>query len=82
VLSHHPAVAESAVVGRPDPVLGERVHAFVHAKAPVSAEELRAFCAERLADYKVPETIELTSDPLPRTANGKLQKAVLRARAR
>jgi acyl-CoA synthetase (AMP-forming)/AMP-acid ligase II len=82
VLSHHPAVAESAVVGRPDPVLGERVHAFVHAKAPVTAEALRAFCAERLADYKVPETIELTPEPLPRNANGKLQKAALRERVR
>jgi acyl-CoA synthetase (AMP-forming)/AMP-acid ligase II len=78
VLSHHPAVAESAIVGRPDPVLGERVHAVVHATAPVTAEELRAFCAARLADYKVPETIELSPDPLPRNANGKLQKAALR----
>lgn len=80
VLLHHEAVAESAVIGRPDPVLGERVHAFVHAKAPVTADALRAFCAERLADYKVPETIELTPDPLPRNANGKLQKGVLRER--
>jgi len=78
-LSHHPAVAECAVVGRPDPVLGERVHAFVHATAPTTEAELRAFCAERLADYKVPETIEFTPSPLPRNANGKLQKAVLRA---
>jgi O-succinylbenzoic acid--CoA ligase len=78
VLSHHPAVAESAVVGRPDPVLGERVHAVVHATAPVTAEELRTFCAARLADYKVPETIELSPDPLPRNANGKLQKGALR----
>jgi acyl-CoA synthetase (AMP-forming)/AMP-acid ligase II len=82
VLSHHPAVAESAVIGRPDPVLGERVHAFVHPKAPVAAEELRAFCAARLADYKVPETIELMPEPLPRNANGKLQKQVLRERVR
>ncbi|MBX6370079.1 MAG: long-chain fatty acid--CoA ligase, partial [Rhodospirillales bacterium] len=67
---------------RPDPVLGERVHAFVYPKAPVAAEELRAFCAARLADYKVPETIELTPEPLPRNANGKLQKQVLRERVR
>ena len=82
VLSHHPAVAESAVIGRPDPVLGERVHAVVHPRAPVTADALRAFCAEHLADYKVPETIELSPDPLPRNANGKLQKAALRERMR
>jgi long-chain acyl-CoA synthetase len=80
VLAHHASVAESAVIGRPDPVLGERVHAVVFAKAAVTAEALRAFCAERLADYKVPETIELAPEPLPRNANGKLQKALLRAR--
>jgi len=83
VLSHHPGVVECAVVARPDPVLGERVHAFVLARdRGVSADDLRAYCAERMADYKVPETIELVADPLPRNANGKLQKAILRERAR
>jgi len=83
VMSYHPGVVECAVVGRPDPVLGERVQAFVVPRdAGVTAEALRAFCAERMADYKVPEVIELVSDPLPRNANGKVQKAVLRERAR
>ncbi|HXP76133.1 MAG TPA: class I adenylate-forming enzyme family protein [Stellaceae bacterium] len=83
VLSHHPGVLECAVVGRPDPILGERVQAFVRPRdRDVTAEELRAFCAERMADYKVPEAIELIAEPLPRNANGKLQKAVLRERAR
>jgi long-chain acyl-CoA synthetase len=81
-LSHHPGVLECAVVGRPDPVLGERVQAFVRPRDPgVSAEEIRAFCAARMADYKVPEVIEFVADPLPRNANGKLQKAELRKRA-
>jgi long-chain acyl-CoA synthetase len=78
VLGHHPAVIESAVIGIADPVLGERVKAFVHPREPVTAAELRAFCAERLADYKVPEAIVVTAAPLPRNANGKLQKAKLR----
>ena len=83
VLSSHEGVLECAVVGRPDPILGERVQAFVrHRDGGVTAEALRAFCAERMADYKVPEVIELVAEPLPRNANGKLQKAVLRERAR
>jgi long-chain acyl-CoA synthetase len=44
----------------------------------VSAEALRAWCAERLSDYKVPETIDLTAEPLPRNANGKVMKRQLR----
>ncbi|HEU4351999.1 MAG TPA: class I adenylate-forming enzyme family protein [Burkholderiales bacterium] len=78
VLSHHPAVLESAVVAKPCPVLGERVHAFVTLKQPASADDLKRYCAERLADYKVPETFTLLDRPLPRNANGKLLKRELR----
>ena len=78
VLSHHPAVLESAIVGRPCPVLGERVHAFVSTRSSTDADELKRFCAERLADYKVPETFTLMDAPLPRNANGKLLKRALR----
>ena len=81
VLSHHPAVLESAIVGRPCPVLGERVHAFVTLKRPVSQDELKRFCGERLADYKVPETFTLLDEALPRNANGKLLKRALREAA-
>jgi acyl-coenzyme A synthetase/AMP-(fatty) acid ligase len=42
------------------------------------SEALRAWCAERLSDYKVPETIALTMEPLPRNANGKVMKKQLR----
>lgn len=74
-----PGVVEAAVVGRPCPVLGERVHAFVGTEdRALDAEAVRAWCAERLADYKVPETVTITREPLPRNANGKLLKRVLR----
>ena len=80
VLSGHPAVLESAIIGKPCPVLGERVHAFVSLKGGVDESELRRFCAERLADYKVPESFTLLGEPLPRNANGKLLKRMLRER--
>jgi long-chain acyl-CoA synthetase len=84
VLSSHPAVLECAIVGRPDPVLGERVHAFIVARdnASMTPSELRVFCTERMADYKVPETFDLLPEPLPRNANGKVQKTILRDRAK
>ncbi len=78
VLAGHPAVVESAIIAKPCPVLGERVHAVVVTREAVGGEVLRAWCAERLSDYKVPETIDLTSDPLPRNANGKVMKRQLR----
>jgi long-chain acyl-CoA synthetase len=79
VLAGHPAVIESAIIAKPCAVLGERVHAVIVTRGPVEAEALRAWCAERLSDYKVPETMALTSDPLPRNANGKVIKRQLRA---
>ena len=78
VLSGHPDVLESAVIAKPCPVLGERVHAVIVVKGEASVATLRAWCAERLSDYKVPETIALTTDPLPRNANGKVLKRQLR----
>jgi long-chain acyl-CoA synthetase len=79
VLASHASVVESAIVAKPCPVLGERVHAVVVTRDDVSSETLRAWCAERLSDYKVPETIDLTAEPLPRNANGKVMKRQLRA---
>jgi long-chain acyl-CoA synthetase len=78
VLSGHPAVLESAIIAKPCPVLGERVHAVVVTRGEISIAELRGWCAERLSDYKVPETIDLSTDPLPRNANGKVLKRQLR----
>lgn len=78
-LHEHPAVIECAVIGRPDPVLGERVQAFVRlSNDTVTAAELTTFLTARLADYKVPEFIEIMDAPLPRNVNGKLLKRDLR----
>jgi long-chain acyl-CoA synthetase len=77
-LAAHPAVVESAVVGFPCPVLGERVQAFVTLRESTTVDSLKACCAERLADYKVPEKFTLGTEPLPRNANGKLLKRQLR----
>ena len=78
VLAAHPAVIESAIIAKPCPVLGERVHAVIVTRNAVTSEALRAWCAERLSDHKVPETMALTSEPLPRNANGKVIKRQLR----
>lgn len=75
-------VVEAAVVGRPDPILGETVVAFIATADPaLDPARVRAWCAARMADYKVPGQVVLGADPLPRNANGKLQKAVLREAA-
>ncbi len=79
VLMGAASVVEAAVVARPCPVLGERVHAFVVTNSDkVSEINLKAHCARLLADYKVPETMTLRREPLPRNANGKLLKRELR----
>jgi len=79
VLMAWPGMVEAAVVGKPCPVLGERVHAVVHAPGMVPDDgALRDHCAQRLADYKVPESFIWSPEPLPRNANGKLMKRLLR----
>jgi fatty-acyl-CoA synthase len=76
----HPAVLECAVIGIPHPHWGERPKAFVtpNQGASVTAEEIIAFCPDRLAHYKCPDAIEF--GPLPKTSTGKVQKFVLRDR--
>jgi long-chain acyl-CoA synthetase len=79
VLLAHPSITEAAVIARPDPVLGERVHAVVFgAHVAVNEAELGAYCMERLADYKVPESFTVLNQPLPRNSNGKILKRALR----
>ena len=82
VLYRHPAVLEAAVVARLDPMWGETPCAFVDLKPEVTAtaEEIIAFCREHLARFKVPRTVIF--GPLPKTSTGKIQKFVLRERAK
>ena len=82
VLYRHPAVLEAAVVAKLDPRWGETPCAFVTLKDGVQAEaaDIIAFCRERMAHFKAPRHIVF--GPLPKTATGKIQKFVLRERAK
>jgi len=79
-LFSHPDVLDAAVVGMPDPVLGERVAAMVQLRSGSSADTavLRAQVAARIAAFKVPERIDIVFEPLPRNANGKILKPEVR----
>src|SRR5712691_8083319 len=82
VLYRHPAVLEAAIVARPDPNWGETPCAFVTLKDGAAAEpgEIIAFCREHLAHFKAPRHVIF--GPLPKTSTGKIQKFVLRQRAK
>jgi acyl-coenzyme A synthetase/AMP-(fatty) acid ligase len=80
VIQTHPKVFDCAVVGTPDPMRDEAIVAVV---VVVEGESLDgdaviAWCADRLASFRVPERVEFR-DELPRTSVGKIQKHVLRA---
>jgi len=83
VLYQHPAVAEAAVVARPDAKWGETPCAFIGLKEgadPITADEIIAFTRTKLAHYKCPRTVIFTA--LPKTSTGKVQKFVLREMAK
>ncbi|MDG4594387.1 MAG: acyl-CoA synthetase [Candidatus Contendobacter sp.] len=83
VLYRHPAVMEVAVVARPDEKWGETPCAFVTVKPGmehVTEEEIIEFCRNQLARFKVPKTVVF--GPLPKTSTGKMQKFILRERAK
>jgi fatty-acyl-CoA synthase len=83
VLYRHPKIFEAAVVARPDARWGEHPCAFVTPRpdaGELNAEDVIAFCRSNLARFKVPKTVVF--GPLPKTSTGKIQKFVLRERAR
>jgi fatty-acyl-CoA synthase len=82
-LAKHPAIAMSAVVGKPDDKWGETPVAFVELKADageVSADEIIRFCRQHIAGYKIPRMIVFCE--LPKTSTGKIQKFKLRDKAK
>jgi fatty-acyl-CoA synthase len=81
-LYRHPAVMSAAVVAQPDEKWGETPCAFIELKlgAHVSADELRDFCRQHMARFKVPKTFVFRE--IPKTSTGKIQKFALRAIAR
>jgi acyl-CoA synthetase (AMP-forming)/AMP-acid ligase II len=82
-LDRHPAVLESAVIGRDHLELGQEVEAVVvlRRSGSVDAEELRDWVAKHLAYYKVPVHWQLRVEPLPRNASGKVMKHLLAGQA-
>ena len=82
VLYRHPAVMEAAVVARPDETWGETPCAFVTLKdgAAADAADIIGFCRDRLAHFKAPRTVVFGT--LPKTSTGKIQKFLLRERAK
>ncbi|WP_338766171.1 long-chain-fatty-acid--CoA ligase [Nocardia vulneris] len=81
VLARHPAVADSAVIGVPDDVFGESVHAFVACRpgTEVRVRELMTFCREHLAWFKIPARFEMIP-AVPRNPSGKIMRWQLRDR--
>ncbi|MFI5309358.1 MAG: long-chain fatty acid--CoA ligase, partial [Polyangiales bacterium] len=82
-LYEHPAVFEAAVYGVPDERLGEALAATImlRGNAPITAEDLQAHVASRLAQFKVPTHVFVQRDQLPRIASGKIDKRTLKREA-
>jgi long-chain acyl-CoA synthetase len=80
VLFEHPDVLDAAVVGVPHRELGEEVKAVVQVRdgSHTTEDDIRTFCREHLADFKVPAIVEIRKEPLPRNPAGKVLKNLLR----
>jgi acyl-CoA synthetase (AMP-forming)/AMP-acid ligase II len=78
-LARHDGIAESAVIGVPDPRLGEVGHAYVVTRpgCALTESDVIAYCSERLANYKRPRSVAFV-ESLPRNPSGKVLKNVLR----
>ena len=79
VINQHPAVTDVAVIGVPDPMRDEAIKACIILQEgrTTTADDIIAFCAERLSKFRVPEFVEFRSE-FPRTSVGKIQKHLLR----
>lgn len=80
VLLRHPSVREAAVIGVSDPIFGEQVAAFLTLLPgkSISLEEVRSFCREHMADFKVPAHVRVLSE-MPRGVTGKINRSALLA---
>ena len=86
VLNSHPLIAESAVIGVPDPIRQEEMKAYIVLKPPATPEslppqEIWDFCKKHLAQFKIPRYLEYRNE-LPKTPSSKIQKSLLREAAR
>ncbi len=81
VLIEYPGVFEVAIVGVPDPMMGEKVGAVVVPMpgTQLDTNELIEFASSKLATYKVPQFLKIQSEPLPRNPGGKVLKPILRS---
>jgi acyl-CoA synthetase (AMP-forming)/AMP-acid ligase II len=77
-LREHPHVTEAAVIGVPDPVLGQEIKAYLVTSEPVREADIQAFAAARLAKFQVPRLWEFR-DSLPKTPTARVEKYKLRA---
>ena len=83
ILFEHPDILDAAIVGVPHKQMGEEVKAVVQRRpgSAVTVEDIQAFCRLHLADFKVPEYVDIIDDPLPRNPAGKVLKNILRGGA-
>ena len=81
VLNQHPSIAELTIIGVPDAAWGQAVTAVIvpNAGCAVSLADVKAFCQDKIAGYKIPKSIELV-DRIPKNETGKVIKRELRDR--